>query len=127
MALTNAEKQARWRDSRKEAFETLHHSTPKKFADAILQLGVRRAKKLADALNKRLRAIDPKCQVCQGTGIMRSVKIFSACGQPEFGGRDMPFPCDCGPLAAELITGAARKAADAASCETGPTCQIDKA
>ena len=69
MALTNAQKQARWRDKRNEEARALK-GKPKEIAERILrELGVKEAARVVRALDKRLRNIKPDCPRCNGTGI----------------------------------------------------------
>jgi hypothetical protein len=99
-ALTNAQRQARWRDKRNEDARTLK-GTPKQIADRILfELGVKDAARLVRALDKRLRNIKPDCRACNGTGFM-TMHTESACGSIRY--RDMQIPCDCGETAAEFV------------------------
>ena len=76
--------------------------TPNEVCEAMLrQLGVEQTKKVARALDKRLRNIKPDCPDCEGTGF-RSVQLTTACGIPLFGGKSK-IKCDCGPKAAALV------------------------
>jgi hypothetical protein len=91
MALTNAEKQRRWRDRRNDRAAVLV-GKPKEVADGILfELGVDQARKIARALDKRLRNLKPDCSLCHGTGFF-AVHYSTACGMPISNGR---LPCDC--------------------------------
>jgi hypothetical protein len=42
-----------------------------------------------------LRFPTPDCPLCGGKGLGPPVKIWSSCGQPEFGGRSLRFDCYC--------------------------------
>jgi hypothetical protein len=98
MALTNAQRQARWRDSRNEDAQALK-GKPKNIADKILRsLGAKEAARVVRALDKRLRNIKPDCRACNGTGFV-SDGIQSTCGI-QFQAR-VVAPCDCGEFAAE--------------------------
>src|ERR1700730_3587577 len=93
MALTNAEKQRRWRDRRNELAQALTGS-PKEIPEAIFrELGVDQSKKVVRALDKRLRNLKPDCPASGGTASAR-VQTFTACGTPMSAAR---IPCDCGP------------------------------
>jgi hypothetical protein len=60
MALTNAEKQKRWREKRNDRASVLDGTPKDMAADALLRrLGVREAKRVLRALDKRLKAIKP--------------------------------------------------------------------
>jgi hypothetical protein len=98
MALTNAEKQKRWREKRNGLAEVLTRRKPEEVADGILhELGVERAKKVARALGRRLRNLKPDCPSCCGTGVFR-VGMETARGSPiSF---SPTVACDCGPIAA---------------------------
>jgi hypothetical protein len=99
MAMTNAEKQRRWRDKRNARAEAFD-GTPKEVAEALLvQLGVAQVRNVVRALDKRLRNIKPDCRACGGTG-RTPVRFFSACGTPILGkadGTPASMPCDCSP------------------------------
>jgi hypothetical protein len=99
-ALSGAERQRRWRDKRNELAQVLV-GNPKEVADAILRkLGVSQGRKVVRALDKRLRNIKPGCPACQGTGFA-PVRYSTACGMPLWDGK---MPCDCGELAAALLS-----------------------
>jgi hypothetical protein len=58
----------RWRDKRNDLAQDLV-GTPDDICEAILRrLGVDQARKVARALDKRLRNIKPDCPACRGTG-----------------------------------------------------------
>jgi hypothetical protein len=93
MALTNAEKQKRWRDRRNEQALALT-GTPQEIANRILgTLGAKQAGKVVRALDKRLRAIKPDCKFCGGTGFA-AAQGFSCDGEPATNGIRLPCPCD---------------------------------
>jgi hypothetical protein len=93
----------RWRDRRNALTQALT-GTPQEIAEVILShLGVDGAKKVSRALDKRMRAIKPDCEVCKGTGYM-PLRFSTACGLPMFQGH---LPCDCGRLASGFIEKAA--------------------
>jgi hypothetical protein len=92
MALTNAEKQKRWRDKRNGLADALT-GTPKEIADGILrQLGADQTRKVARALDERLRGLNPNCPACRGTGFA-AVTISTACGLDT--GLRLSLDCDC--------------------------------
>jgi hypothetical protein len=101
MALTNAQRQARWRDSRNEDAQALK-GKPKEIAETILRsLGAKEAARVVRALDKRLCNIKPDCPGCHGTGFLRD-GIQTACGfQLQ---AQICTPCDCGELAADWVT-----------------------
>jgi len=69
MALTNAEKQKRWRDRRNSRAEALT-GKPRDIANNILrQLGPKLSKQVARELDKRLRNLRSDCQACHGNGL----------------------------------------------------------
>ena len=82
MALTNAEKQKRWRQRRNGLAQALIGDAPWIAEKIFSELGVKKTKRVADHLRRRLKAIDPNCQLCKGTGIT----------QGELAGR-----CPCNP------------------------------
>jgi hypothetical protein len=82
MALTNAEKQKRWRQRRNGLAQALIGDAPWIAEKIFSELGVKKTKRVADHLRRRLKAIDPNCQLCKGTGIT----------QGELAGR-----CPCSP------------------------------
>jgi hypothetical protein len=101
MALTNAQRQARWRDSRNEDAQALK-GKPKEIADNILRsLGAKEAAKVMRALDQRLRNIKPDCPACHGTGFLQD-GIQTACGF-QLQAR-IEHPCDCGELAADWVS-----------------------
>jgi hypothetical protein len=96
MALTNAQRQARWRDRRNEAATALT-GKPNQIADNILlELGAKDATKVVRALDKRLRNIKPDCPRCSGAGFITS-EARMPCGTPLRW--NMTAPCDCLPPA----------------------------
>jgi hypothetical protein len=95
MALTNAEKQKRWRERRNSRAGALT-GTPKEVADGILRtLGAQQAAKVARALKVRLRNLRPDCPACQGTGFVK-LETRTACDRPL--GFTPTVPCDCSGL-----------------------------
>src|SRR5262245_41338451 len=97
MALTNAEKQRRWRDKRNAAYEALHTGTPKQIAEAIfVELGDAKARKVVRELDKRLKRIKPDCPACLGTGFRRIQAICPDTG--EIISQPLGVPCDCNNL-----------------------------
>jgi len=101
MALTNAEKQRRWRERRNSKAAALDHARPKDMAEGILaELGIDRTRKILQALEKRVRAIKRDCPACHGTGFMSW--YLQDQGNPD--GRDWTWreACDCGPKAAKF-------------------------
>jgi hypothetical protein len=100
MALTNAQRQARWRDRRNENAQALT-GKPKEIADNILrELGVKESKRVLRALSKRLDSIKPDCPACHGTGLL-SDGIQSSCGI-QYAAR-LVMACDCGKVAANWV------------------------
>jgi hypothetical protein len=95
MALTNAEKQKRWREKRNALAHALTGG-PKDVAEQILrELGVDKTKKVVRALDKRLRAIRRYCPACGGTGYM-AVYPLHCSGEMLGGPITAPCPClDC--------------------------------
>jgi hypothetical protein len=99
VALTNAEKQRRWREKRNE-LAAAFTGIPKEVAENILsQLGVDKARRVVRALDKRLRNLKPDCIVCGGTGFA-PYDIFTACGLPT---GKTTLPCDCSPETQALV------------------------
>jgi hypothetical protein len=99
MALTNAEKQKRWRDRRNGLAQALIGDAPWIAEKIFSELGVKKTKRVADHLRRRLKAIDPNCQLCKGTG---------------FHARQ---PCPCDPKFTEQVFENSRKwAAEKAEC-----------
>jgi hypothetical protein len=97
MALTNAQRQAKWRDSRNEDAQALK-GKPKDIAESILmRLGAKEAARVVRALDKRLRNIKPDCPRCKGEGFYK-FNPLTPCGSPMYGQSD-PFTlsCDCLP------------------------------
>jgi hypothetical protein len=115
--MSNKERQSRWRDERNSAFSALR-GTPDEFVEAVLRAnGVKRAKSLAAALTKRLKAISPACKRCKGTGYM-PVVLSTACGIPLFGTdkEAATAPCDC----AESAEAMQKMPASPPSCSSQP-------
>jgi hypothetical protein len=95
MALSNAERQRRYREKRNEDAALLH-GTPHEIAEGILRdVGPKKAHRVATALSKRVKALRPDCRHCAGTGFA-AANFFTPCGQPMGHGK---VPCDCGPIA----------------------------
>jgi hypothetical protein len=93
MALSNVERQRRWRDKLKDRAEDLT-GPPREMADKILfRLGAHDARRLVRALDKRLRNIKPDCPTCKGTGL-RSITMRSECGAVLYGPVPALCPCD---------------------------------
>jgi hypothetical protein len=93
MALTNAEKQKRWRERRNELARALIGDAPWIAQQIFSELGAKKTQRVVDLLRKRLKAIDPNCQLCKGTGITPVMEIRGPCGGKE-GEYSMPCPCD---------------------------------
>jgi hypothetical protein len=95
MALSNAERQKRWRDKRNEALEVLR-GTPTEIAHKLVgELGVEQGRKVAEAMRKRLRHINPDCPTCKGVGFFTGV-LTTECGIPIFKGNvQSRLPCPC--------------------------------
>jgi hypothetical protein len=92
MALTNAQRQARWRDKRNEDAATLSGKTPREIAENLFRhFGVKDAKRVQRALDKLLRNIKPDCPRCHGTGFEDVQAAMHPCAG-MFKGR-----CDCKP------------------------------
>jgi len=91
MALSNAERQRRWRDKRNDLAQILV-GTPNEICEAILrELGADPTRRLARALDKRLRSLRSDCPRCEGTGF-RSMQSRTACGMPI---AQLRIRCDC--------------------------------
>jgi hypothetical protein len=95
MAITNAEKQQRWRKKRNARAGALDPAlAPKDAAEAIFrELGADRARKIVPLLARRVRNLKPDCPACKGTGLAQ-IKLFSCSGEAE---GDWTVPCDCDP------------------------------
>jgi hypothetical protein len=92
MPLTNAEKQARWR-AKRNRMASVVDGTPKEIADGLLaEFGPDKARKIARALDKRLRTLKRDCRLCNGTGFAM-IQRFGPCGLAE----SVPLraACDC--------------------------------
>ena|SRR5947208_1419666 len=120
MALTNAEKQANWREKRNEAAKDWE-GTPAEFVESLLaRLGAKKARKVARLLEVRLRNLKPDCYSCDGTGFRR-LGMSTACGMPMYTSSGKRWvitqPCDCSP---------AQQAADRAedANPTKPSCAL---
>jgi hypothetical protein len=96
MGLTNAQRQARWRDKRNDEAQLLH-GKPNEIANRILlDLGPKEAARILRALDKRLRNIKPDCPACHGTGFLR-FGLESTCGaRTVTEAVRIHHPCDCG-------------------------------
>jgi hypothetical protein len=93
VALTNAQKQARWRNKRNDLAKDLV-GRPTDIADNILhRLGPDATRKVAQALSTRLRNLRPDCPQRNGTGFA-PFHSRTACGMLIGVGK---YPCDCGP------------------------------
>jgi len=105
MALSNAERQRRWRERRNDLAQVLV-GKPNQIAEGILSHhGAKEAKRIVQALDKRLRNIKPDCRSCGGTGFM-TLQSFTAVPT----GQISP-PCDCGPETLRIIEDANKRAA----------------
>jgi hypothetical protein len=93
MALTNAEKQKRWRERRNELASALIGDAPWIAQQIFYELGAKKTARVVDLLRKRLKQIDPKCELCKGTGTTPIMEIRGPCGGKE-GALAMPCPCD---------------------------------
>jgi hypothetical protein len=97
MALTNAQRQARWRDKRNEDANALA-GTPEQIANSILlRLGKKEADRVLRALDEQLRNIKPDCPRCEGKGFYLHTAMLPN-GKPKWPGYP-PFTltCDCQP------------------------------
>jgi glutathione S-transferase len=98
LALTNAEKQRRWRE-RRNALAELATGYPENAADGVLhslgaeeaRMASARIRKALRLLDKRLRNLKADCPVCHGSGFTRAA-FSTACGTPLGDGH---VPCDC--------------------------------
>src|SRR5262245_6220576 len=97
MALTNAEKQKRWRERRNELADALFQRTEDVVNTILQELGPTRARTINKALTTLLRNLKPDCPACKGTGFT-TIRLATACGQPLFGGQSI-MPCDCATMA----------------------------
>jgi hypothetical protein len=96
MALTNAEKQKRWREKRNERANVLT-GKPKEIADNLLrEFGPDQTRKIARALEKRLRNLRADCPHCAGTGFVL-MHYTTACGMP-LGDERLPHNCETGEI-----------------------------
>jgi hypothetical protein len=86
-ALSNAERQARWRDNLKERADVIGGNSKEVAEKILLHLGKVKAQKVMRELNKRLRAIKPSCPSCKGTGYMEPTATTASQGK---------ILCDCG-------------------------------
>lgn len=100
MAFTNAEKQARWRARRNARAEALQGDAPWIAEKIFDELGAKKTKRVVDLLRKRLKAIDPNCPVCKGTGITPLIEFKAPCGGKE---GEFAVPCQCGEWAQQLM------------------------
>jgi hypothetical protein len=115
MALTNAEKQKRWRERRNSLASSLE-------GDAIAQsifneLGAKKTQRVVDLLRKRLKRIDPNCSLCNGTGVTPVLQLRGPCGFKE---GELAMQCPCTPEFTEHVRENDRRRAageDTASCE----------
>jgi hypothetical protein len=110
MALTNAEKQKRWRDKRNALAYAMTGTfgQPNEIADGILrELGGDKTRKVVAILKKRLRNLKADCPACHGTGFLH-FKMETECGMST------PLiatePCDCGSRAKAALADSARRA-----------------
>jgi hypothetical protein len=93
--------------------------TPDEICEAILShLGVDQAKKVARALDKRLRNVKPDCLACGGTGFAPA-QFSTACGMPIGSGK---IPCDCSPA----MQGLAKKTVCVDLIEEVPPNHVDE-
>jgi hypothetical protein len=105
MALTNAERQARWRDKRNELACIIETERGTDIVEALLkEWGVEKARTVERVLHKRLRAIKADCKACHGTGLMPVAFTPDGIAKPAATGDEvrMTSPCDCGPKAADF-------------------------
>jgi hypothetical protein len=92
MALTNAQRQQRYRDKRNELVEMME-GTPTEIAHKLVfELGVEVGMKVAEAMRKRIRNIKPDCPKCKGQGFC-AAKITTACGMPLWESPRVACPC----------------------------------
>jgi hypothetical protein len=100
--MTNAERQARWRERRNTLALALEYgSDPVQAADGILlafgpeEAGriLRKAEKVVRVLRKRLRNIKPDCPACQGKGFAPA-RVSTGCGFHLFDTDAAPCHCD---------------------------------
>jgi hypothetical protein len=109
MALTNAEKQKRWRDRRNQLANALQGDAPWIAEKIFRELGVKKTKRVADHLRRRLKAIDPNCQLCKGTGITPAVELKGPCGHYE---GEFIDRCPCNPEYTEQVENGRKWAAE---------------
>ena len=94
VALTNAEKQKRWREKRNRLAE-IFVGKPKEISERILlALGPDQTRKIVRALEKRLRNLRPDCPICDGTGFWNA-ELYTGCGM-RIEGLTRMLPCKCG-------------------------------
>lgn len=119
MAMSSAERQQRWRDSRNEAFEAMSRPPQELMEFLLRQLGPAKTKQLLRALDKRMRAVDPKCVACRGTGY-KPMNFFTPCGRYTHSGR---LPCACDPDT-QADAAAATAALARGEAPTAPSCGL---
>lgn len=101
MALTNAERQRRWRDKRNELAEQAIHTDDsdrevvRRIVDAI---GAERARALVGKMGSLITAIAgkeplPDCPLCEGKG-HAMVDLYGPCGSKE-NTQPLAIPCQC--------------------------------
>jgi hypothetical protein len=92
MALTNAEKQRRWRDKRNAMADAVA-GTPEEVAEGVLRLlGVEKATRVTRALDKRLRRLKSDCPSCHGSGFLH-LEVTTSCGSST--GLSPIVACSC--------------------------------
>jgi hypothetical protein len=91
MALSNAEKQKRWREKRNELAVALTCKRDEVADNILRNLGAGQARKVSRALDKRLRDLKSDCPDCGGSGFFQLMfgptvrsSLRCDCGNPEF-------------------------------------------
>ena len=109
MALTNAERQRRWREQQNAKASALEGDAPWIAQKIFSELGAKKTARVVTLLQKRLKAIDPNCKLCKGTGITPILDLRGPCGLKEGA---MALPCPCKPEFTEQVLGNGREWAD---------------
>jgi hypothetical protein len=65
----------------------------KREAEIFAELGAKKARRVVEVLRKRLKAIDPDCGLCKGTGNTPVMELRGPCGEKE-SALTLQCPCD---------------------------------
>jgi hypothetical protein len=107
MALTNVERQRRWRQRQNDKAAALEGDAPWIAQQIFSELGAKKTARVVALLQKRLKATDPNCKLCKGTGITPILEL--PCGLKEGA---MATPCPCDPEVTEQVLRNGREWAD---------------